>query len=88
MAASSSTIADLTVAPPLSIESIALGADGVTIGWSAVPGQSYLLQSITNLADTNWTPVLPAVTATGPTVLITNALSNSTQQFYRAILVP
>jgi hypothetical protein len=84
----SSSMADLAVAPPLSIEFIALGEAGVTIGWSAVPGQSYLLQSKDNLEDTNWTPVLPMVTATAPSVLLTNALKNSTQQFYRAILLP
>lgn len=84
----SSSRADLTVASPVLIEYMALGEAGVTIGWSAVPGQNYLLQSTDNLDETNWTPVRPAVTATARSVLVTNALRNSAQQFYRVILAP
>ena len=83
-----STLAALTVAPPLSIGTFVLDGGHSTIGWNAVPGENYLLQSKNNLNDTNWTPVPPTVRATDWAIFVTNALNSSTQQFYRTILVP
>jgi hypothetical protein len=85
---SASSSAELTVVSPLLIENITLTQDGVAITWNAVPGQNYLLQYKDNLYDTDWTSVLPAMTAIAPNVLATNPLSNPTQRFYRITLVP
>jgi hypothetical protein len=85
---SASSSAELTVVSPLMIEQITLGDDGVAITWNAVPGQSYLLQYKDSLDDTDWTSLLPAITAIAPNVLTTNQLSNPTQRYYRITLVP
>ena len=83
-----SDTASLTVVSRLSIESITLRNDGVTIGWNAVPGRNYLLQYQDIPAGTGWASLPPTVTAVGPSVLATNAFANHPQRFYRVILVP
>jgi hypothetical protein len=83
-----SSSADLTVVSPLLIEQVTLGTDGVAITWNAVPGQNYLLQYKDGLDSTDWTSVLPAITAIAPNVLATNPLNNATQRLYRVTLVP
>jgi len=50
-----------------------------------VSGATYGLQSITNLAGTNWVNVQSNVTATGSITRQTNAIGNVPQQFYRVI---
>jgi hypothetical protein len=46
------------------------------------------LQYKDNLDDTDWTTVLPAMTAIAPNILTTNPLNNPTQRFYRVTLGP
>jgi hypothetical protein len=58
-----------------------------TITWISVPGNYYRLQYSDNLTSTNWTSVTPDVLATNETTTMTNVLGNSTQRFYRVMLV-
>lgn len=78
----------VTPAPTPVILSIGLTNQVVTVTWSSVSNETYELQATTNLNGTNWNPVLPAVTATGPTIAETNASSGVLQQFYRVTLLP
>ncbi|MGD0208838.1 MAG: hypothetical protein ABSC89_14655, partial [Verrucomicrobiota bacterium] len=74
--------------PPLVIQSITVSNGIATIKWSAVSGQNYRLQYKQNLTDSTWSNVVPDVTATGSIVIATNGVNNSTQQFYRVMLLP
>jgi hypothetical protein len=74
--------------PPLVIQSITMSNGIATIKWSAVSGQNYRLQYKQNLTDSTWSNVVPDVTATGSIVIATNGVNNSTQQFYRVMLLP
>jgi len=60
----------------------------LALTWLAIPGQTYAVQSTTNLAETNWVVLDSAITATNSTMTITNAVSAGRQQFYRVVLVP
>jgi hypothetical protein len=70
------------------IQSITVSNGIATIKWSAVSGQNYRLQYKQNLTDSTWSNVVPDVTATGSIVIATNGINNSTQQFYRVMLLP
>jgi hypothetical protein len=70
------------------IQSISLTNGIVTIKWSAVSGQSYTLQYKTNLTDSVWSNVVPDFTASGSIAIGTNGVNNSTQRFYRVMLLP
>jgi hypothetical protein len=75
-------------APALVIQSITVSNGIVTIKWNSVSNLSYRLQYKQNLADSTWSNVVPDVTATGSIVIATNGVNNSTQQFFRVMLLP
>jgi hypothetical protein len=58
-----------------------------SISWSSLSNSSYRVQYLTNLADLNWTNLVPDVLATGPVTTFTNILGNSSQQYYRILLL-
>jgi len=70
------------------IQSIASCGDSVVISWSAVSGKSYRLQFAVGLEAAEWNDALPDVLATGPTAVATHAVGNSSQRFYRVLLIP
>lgn len=59
-----------------------------TITWSSVTNLTYEVQYTDDLGSTNWSNVLPEVTATGPTSNETNVIGNTPQEFYRVALLP
>ena len=72
---------------PFQILSISV-VDGVaTISWLSIPHCSYRLQSLANLANTNWNDLAPDVLATGLVTSTTNNLGNFPQQFFRVLLL-
>jgi len=83
-----SSNATLTVTAGLVLESIVVTGNSVVLTWSAVPGLAYELQYKNDLSGTNWTAVLPDVTATGSTVTVTNSPVASPERFYRVLLLP
>jgi hypothetical protein len=72
----------VSVPSPL-MTSVYLTNGNVTISWNSVTGGIYRVQHIDNLNDTNWTDLLPDVTATGLTATQTDAVSYIPQRFYR-----
>jgi hypothetical protein len=70
------------------IESITVTNETSTLTWSAIPGQNYFLQTALDVTDTNWTDVLPPVTASGATASQTDATAGAGQKFYRVRLLP
>jgi hypothetical protein len=78
----------VTSAPVPVILSFELTNQVFGVTWSSVAGALYGLQYSSNLTDTGWNDISPAVTATGPTTSQTNSLGTDPQQFYRVKLQP
>lgn len=77
-------------APPLVINQIVKTATNqIAVGWPAVVGQTYQVQSLNSLGTTNWANVDGIVSArlTNVVVQIPIAATNS-QQFYRVVQLP
>jgi hypothetical protein len=63
-------------------------ADGpLTVQWSATPGETYVLQYKTSLSDASWITLPGTVTVTGTTATLTDANANSSQRYYRVMVV-
>ena len=75
------TVLELRVSPP------ALASNGVTISWTAIPGQTYRLQYKTNLTDAAWVDLSADVAATNGMMTL-NDPAIFPQRFYRLLLLP
>lgn len=64
----------------------ASGKDALT--WVAIPGQTYLVEYSTNLAQDKWTVLGSAIAATNSTMSVTNATGAALVRFYRVVLSP
>ena len=73
---------------PPAIQSIVASGGNIVLTWSAVSGDNYQVQYKTNITDATWTPIVPNLTASGPTLSLTNAIGSAPQQFFRIVLVP
>jgi hypothetical protein len=51
-------------------------------------GQTYRVQYKPTLAATNWTDLLPDISATTSTASTTDAPGSTPQRFYRVLLLP
>jgi hypothetical protein len=60
----------------------------VTVTWDSVSNRTYRVQYVTNVSDTNWTDIVPDVTASGPSASQTNAVGTDPRRFYRVLLLP
>jgi len=64
-------------------------ANGVAqLAWNAVPGQTYRLQYKPDLTATNWTDLVPDITATATSATATDAVGSAPQRFYRILILP
>ncbi|HWD18992.1 MAG TPA: lamin tail domain-containing protein [Verrucomicrobiae bacterium] len=72
-------------AVPVSVQT---SGTNLVMGWTGMPGQTYQIQSTTNLAEPDWQPVGAAIPGTGAAVTATNGVSNAGQQFYRLEILP
>ena len=63
--------------------SISQSAGSVSFSWSTVSGQLYQLQAATNLAQTPWTPLGNAFTASNSTATYSDSPLTNAQRFYR-----
>jgi alpha-L-rhamnosidase len=73
----------LTVVAPPEMEGISLSGALLIFSYPAVAGQTYQLQSATNINSGVWLPVGDPVPGTGATVFSTNSLDYTGQQFFR-----
>jgi hypothetical protein len=80
-----SSPATLTVTDPLAIQTIIVSNDVSVLQWRAIPGSNYVVQYKDDLAWPAWSN-LAIVTATGPTMAITNAAQILQQRFFRVVL--
>ena len=83
-----SATATLSVVSPLSVQNITAGSGSVAITWSSIPGYTYTLQQNSDLSQTNWMDLEPAVMADAFSASVTNTATGSTQGFYRVHLGP
>jgi len=83
-----STTFNVSVVSRPVIQSITRSNDLVTITWSAIANQTYLVQYKDDLGAVGWNDLLPGVTASGPTATKINSGSPSGERFYRVRLVP
>ena len=87
-ATNSFTVTVQTVnAPQPVIQSIGVTNGIVTVVWTAQATHVYRLQFNGTLDPTNWSAVVPDVTATGSTATNTDNVGASTQRFYRILVV-
>ncbi|NOS70502.1 MAG: hypothetical protein HOP33_11285 [Verrucomicrobia bacterium] len=73
--------------PPV-FQSITKSANTLTLIWSTLAGQTYRIQSNTNLSTTNWSNVGSTILATNSTATISDIVGPQAQRFYRALLLP
>jgi len=78
------TIFSITIPP--AFQSVTQTNGMFNFTWSIVPGQTYQLQSNTNLSSTNWLNLGSSVTATNTTAGGSDSTTNS-QCFYRIMLL-
>jgi PKD repeat protein len=76
----------VTSPPAPMFQSVTQGNGTITFVWSTVPGQSYQVQSSTNLAQGNWVNLGPSIVASNATAAASDSLTN-TQEFYQVLLL-
>jgi hypothetical protein len=76
------------VAPPPVLQPLRASNGIAQLAWNAVAGQTYRIQFKPALAATNWTDLVPDITATGPFVSATDAIGSAPQRYYRILLLP
>jgi len=72
---------------PPSITGFTVIPDGVVVTWSTVQGYTYLLER-SALGDGNWESIQPPLTATGPSLSLTNGCPGLDRQFFRVQALP
>jgi BACON domain-containing protein len=60
----------------------------IQLAWTALPGAQYQVQSITNLAQTNWINLGGAITATTNPMTLSTNIGPDPLRFYRVLLLP
>jgi uncharacterized repeat protein (TIGR03803 family) len=76
-----------SLVPSLAFRTPILPANGtITLTWNAVVGQTYQLQSVTNLTSTNWCNLGSPILATNAVVTTGDVIVPDSQRFYRVVL--
>jgi uncharacterized repeat protein (TIGR03803 family) len=78
----------LIVETPPVFQSAVQAGGAITLTWSAAAGQSYQVQTTTNLDSTIWTNLGGAFTASNSSLSASYGLGPAPQQFYRILLLP
>ena len=83
------TVTARTGIPQPLLQSVQLRSGNATVVWTAIPGQSYLLQQNGNLGMLQWTNVGSTITATASTATnVDDTIGSAPRRFYRVQLVP
>ncbi len=70
------------------VTSIGLSNQVVTLSWNAISNRAYSVEFKNDLNETNWTPLVTNVVATGATAATTDTVSTNVQRLYRIVLLP
>ena len=85
----SSSVTVTVIATDLNANAPVATTDGITIGWSAIPGLTYRLQYKNHLTDAAWSDLPGDITATNSLALKTDSTtSTNASRFYRIIALP
>ena len=68
--------------------SIALSNQIVTLSWNAISNRAYDVEFKNDLSETNWTPLVTNLVATGVTAATTDPVTTNAQRLYRIVLRP
>lgn len=78
---------NVAVGPPLTIQSIEVSNEWVTLNWTALPGANYQVQWNAELETAAWSNLAGPVTATGPTASQQDLLG-PVPRYYRVVQLP
>ncbi len=78
----------LTVSAPPVVLTVQHSGGSFTFTWSSAEGQSYQIQTETNLAQPNWTNLGSSFVATNSTMTTAEPVGTNEQQYYRILFVP
>jgi hypothetical protein len=81
------SFAVIVAAPPV-LQPFRLANGVAQLAWNTIPGQTYRLQYKPILAATNWTDLLPDITAIASNASATDPVGSAPQRFYRILLLP
>jgi hypothetical protein len=68
--------------------SIGISNQVVLLRWNAISNRTYHVEFKNDLSETNWTPLVTNIVATGETGQASDAISTNTQRLYRIVLEP
>jgi hypothetical protein len=77
----------IAVLPPPFLTGAPASSSEFVMNWSAIPGTRYRVQYKDDLAEAQWTSVMPDLTAQGVTLSYTNA-AGMDQRFFRVQVLP
>jgi hypothetical protein len=77
----------VNIVPPVITSITISNATNVVVQWTAVSNSVYRLQYQTNLLVTNWTSIVPDITATNTTAVGKDVPGSDPQRFYRVMVV-
>jgi hypothetical protein len=70
------------------IEGVQLSNTSATITWRSVSNRIYRVEFGAALNATNWLPLSPDVTASGPLTSVTDEAATAATRYYRVVLLP
>jgi uncharacterized repeat protein (TIGR03803 family) len=79
------TVPSLVPTPAFSAPTL-LPNGTIVLAWSTVAGQTYQLQSVTNLASTNWVNLGSPILANSAVTTTSDVIGSNSQRFYRVVL--
>jgi hypothetical protein len=79
---------ELVVSAQELVTAIGLSNQVVTLSWNAISNRAYSVEFKNDLNETNWTPLVTNVVATGATATTTDAVSTNAQRLYRIVRLP
>jgi uncharacterized repeat protein (TIGR03803 family) len=81
------TIFKLKILPTPLLQSPTRRGDQVTFSWDTVPGETYELQYVLDLSQTNWHNLV-TTNATQYTTTVSDSIASDLQRYYRLVVLP
>jgi len=72
---------------PPAVLPLVTDGQNATLSWKSVAGQSYQVQSESDVSVSNWANLTDVITATNGVTSTTLGIGSAAQQFYRVVLL-
>jgi hypothetical protein len=82
-ARSAARVVNIIVRVPPQIAIGKIGANQVSITFDTIPGRTYRVDFKDSLTDAQWTPLQPAISASGNSITVQDNIGAASQRFYR-----